>query len=490
VGKGMSSRILAIDIQQDQISCVLLTHDFKGVRILESACMGIVRETKADKHFKAIQTALSQVLGKISDKYDKCIISLPSLYFFFRILDLPFKNRKKNSQILSFELEAYLPCPVEDVDSDFYLFDKNSTINDRTNMAGTASIRTQDLENFKSLFKACNINPDMVTTGGGYSSALVYAGTSDPETFSLFINMEEGLLSIYAVRFGEIAFIRTIGVNAIDPVQSVITNINHTLLSFNESSNNSSELEKIVVSGTASFLPTLRIDIENRIKVPLETFDIFKTPKKIPVLGQFTDKNSDLTHNAIAMGVNYVKAVEGFNFTRQISDLALFYHENRANTVAVAVLCVLLFFAWAVNPILTTQRMGKNIQQLDTSITQVFKSCFPDVQTIVDPVHQMKVKLKALQEKKNIAVFNPYPLCIDLLDEISRALPPALDIDFSRFVRTENNLLVAGSADQFKTIDKMKTYFKNIELFKKVDINSASMDKMDKRVKFNLKILL
>lgn len=73
-----------------------------------------------------------------------------------------------------------------------------------------SSIRTRDLENFKALFNDCHVHPDVVTTGGGYASALVYADASDFESFSLFIHAEEGLLSIYAVRFGEIAFIRTV----------------------------------------------------------------------------------------------------------------------------------------------------------------------------------------------------------------------------------------------------------------------------------------
>lgn len=134
--------------------------------------------------------------------------------------------------------------------------------------------------------------------------------------------------------------------------------------------------------------------------------------------------------------------------------------------------------------------MERAIEQIDNRTIQVFQSCFPDVKTIVDPVHQMKVNIKALQNKKGMNLLDEYPLCIDVLNEVHKSLPSSLDIIFSKFVRTENNLLISGSADQFITIDKMKNYFTNIALFKDVDINSASMDKMDKRVKFNLKILL
>ena len=65
-----------------------------------------------------------------------------------------------------------------------------------------------------------------------------------------------------------------------------------------------------------------------------------------------------------------------------------------------------------------------------------------------------------------------------------------MDIELTRFVRTEDSLMIAGSADTFKTIEKMKQSFKQIRLFQEVDINSAAMDKSIGRVKFNLKVML
>ncbi len=492
----MSNRILAIDIQKDQISSVLLTHSLKGIRIVETACSKIVQETEGDNPLQAVQDTLTAILVNMGDVYGRCIVSIPSDYFFFRTIELPFKNKKKNSLILPFELESYLPYSVEDVEFDLCLLDnlkvtrKNSKNSSKTNMAGVAGIQKDVLKKFKNLFDDCNIHLDVLTPGSGYSAALVCAEAADQSGFLFFIHVEPLLASVYAVRFGEIAFSRIFLLNSDDPIQSVKTNLMHTLLSFNEIFSNPLELDEIIVSGTASFMQELCGDIEKEMNVKVRDFNIFKAEKITPLSGQLDDHQYDSIQNAIAMGVNEIKGVETYNFTRQVSDFTLFYHENRSSVIALAVLSFFLFLAWAINPIIQINRMEKSVEQLDTRITQVFKSCFPDVKTIVDPVHQMQVKVDGLQEKKNSNFFDEYPLCIDLLNEISKSLPSSLDIIFSRFVRTENNLLISGSADQFITIDKMKNYFKNIELFKQVDINSASMDKIDKRVIFNLKILL
>lgn len=486
----MSNRLLAIDIQQDQISSVLLTHSFKGIRIVETACYKIVQETKGDNPLQAVQDTLKKILVKTGNVDGRCIVSIPSHHFFFRTLELPFKNKKKNSLILSFELENYLPCLIEDVEFDFCLLDKNSKNLSKTNMALVAGIQNDMLEKFKKLFDDCDMHLDVVTPGSGYSTAFVCAGAADPSGFLFVMHVEHGRVSVYAVRFGEIAFTRNFSFDSDDPIQSVKTNLIHTLLSFNEVFSNSLELNEIIVSGSASFISELCDDIEKEMKVQVQFFDIFKIEKIIPASGQPDEHQYDSIQNVIALGVNDIKGVETYNFTRQVSDFTIFFHENRFNVLALAIMSFFLFLAWAIHPVIQNNRMEKEIEQIDARINQVFNSCFPEITTIVDPVHQMQVQVDALREKKTSNFFDESSLCIDLLYEISKSLPSSLDIVFSRFVRTENNLLISGSADQFITIDKMKNYFTNIELFKEVDINSASMDKVDKRVIFNLKILL
>ena len=486
----MSSRVLTIDIQQDRISSVILSQGLKGIRIVETACSPMVEPSEADPPFQAVKEAFIQLLEKMGEEYDRCVISIPSVYFFFRTLGLPFKNRKKISQILSFELERYLPWPVEDVTLDFCLLPKNSKESLETTMAGVAGIQTRHLEQFKTIFAECGVHPDVITAGSGYASALFYAGTADPSVFCLFVHVEPFLASVHAVRYGEIAFTRTVLFDADHPIQSVTTNLIHTVLSVNEMFKTPLELKEIVVSGTASFLPVLASDIEKALTVPVHGFDLLIAEQLLPVSESFADDRSNVIQNAIALGLNEIKGVQTVNFSRQVSDVILFYQENKSSILMSAVLSFFLFLAWTLNPIVQMNRMERQIEQLDTRVVQIFKSCFPDVTNIVDPVHQMQLKVDALTEKKNLAFFDDYPLCIDLLNEISKSLPPSLDIVFSRFVRAENNVIVTGSAAQFNTIDKMKNHFKNIALFKEVDIHSASMDKMDKRVTFNLKIVL
>ena len=91
----MSSRILSIDIQLDQISSVALTHSFKGIRIVEIACLKIIQKTDEDDPLQAVKDTLTEILVTMGDMHDRLIVSIPSNFFSFRTLELPFKNKKK-----------------------------------------------------------------------------------------------------------------------------------------------------------------------------------------------------------------------------------------------------------------------------------------------------------------------------------------------------------------------------------------------------------
>jgi general secretion pathway protein L len=486
----MGSRILVIDIQQDQIGSVVLTHDFKSVRVSHAFCCEIAMDIDDESDYEVVKDTIEKILKDNDGLHDKCIISIPSSYFLFRTMELPFKSRKKISQILPLELESFLPFPVEEVESDFCLLHKNRKDTSVKYIVSVTSIRKKYLDYFNDVFTSCDSCPDMVTVGGGYSSALFYATQTDKAELSVFLYVESNVISTYLIRFGEIAFIRAVLLSEKNSFQSAKTNIFHTILSFNDQFNNSQKPDEIIVSGNADFKRELADEIYREINVPVHEFDIFEAAGSTLTHEQEYGEYEGSIQNAISMGLNEIKGVETCKFNQRVSDLTMLYQENKFKLITSTVVSIFLFLAWVINPIMQINKMEDQVQQLDKEIVRVFQSSFPEVKTIVDPVQQMQVKVNALAGENPVDYFDGYPLCIDLLNEMSKVLPPSFDIIFSRLVRTENNLLVAGSVDNFNTIDKMKNLLNKIDSFKSVDINSASMDKADKRIKFNFKILL
>ncbi len=486
----MSTKVLSIDIQEDRVSAALVNSGLKGLQLVDSLCLFFSHNRNSEKLSQDLKTLVSEILEKTGVTYDRCIVSIPADYFFFRTIKFPFKSRKNIRQILSFEIETLLPCNMEEISVDFNLLSNNSKGSADTNKAGVAAILNSHIVFYEAVLGECEIHPDVVTVGTGYSSALAHAGRQGASGVSFFIHMDVNFAALYAVKSGEILLVRTFPLDPDDLVETVKKNIQHTFLAYNDLFQIGSNLKEILVSGPGALDSQFCSGLEKEIDVPVQEYSLFKDSKIKAVSGSFTDHDVDFVQNAIAMCLNEARGIDRFNFSKKVSGLDLFLRENKSSLIVAASLFLVLLFSLTLEPLLGINTMEKRVSSLDTKIMGVFQSSFPEIKTIVDPLHQMRTQVAALKKKEKVALSEKYLLSVDLLREISNSLPSALDIDFTRLVRTQTNLIISGSTDRFNTVDDMKSRLDKVRVFKSVEINSASMDKALNRVKFNLKILL
>lgn len=486
----MSKKVLSIDIQEDRVCAALVSYGLKGFQLVDSLCLVFAHNRHREKLSPDLNALLLEILEKMGAAYDKCIVSIPANCFFFRTIKLPFKTRKNISQILSFEIEALLPCNMEDISVDFNLLSNNSKGSADTNKASVASILNTHIALYQAVLVECEIHPDVVTVGAGYSSALVHAGGRGRSGVSFFMHMETDFAALYAVKAGEILLARTFPLDPDDSMGTVKKNIQHTFLAYNDLFQTNADLNEILVSGPGALGTTFCVGLEKEMDVPVLAYNLLKDSKITAVSGSFADHDVDSVQNAIAMCLNEARGMDRFNFSKKVSGWDLFFNENKSGIIGAAFLSLVFLLFLGIGPVLGINTMETRVSSLDAKIIGVFQSSFPEIKTIVDPLHQMRTQVAALKKKEQVAFSDEYPLSVDLLQEISKSLPPALDIDFTRLVRTQTNLIISGSTDRFNTVDDMKSRLDKVSVFKLVEINSASMDKALNRVKFNLKILL
>jgi general secretion pathway protein L len=486
----MSTSILTVDIQSQQMVSVLFSHGLKGTQMVDSLACRIPAASVGDEtYFTDVKKALAEISARMGHRYDRCLMSIPANRFLFRTLDLPFKQRRKISQIIPFELESYLPFPTGTFEFDFCVLDKDSVPAAPTHPVSVASISRQAIEQYKACFADCGLSTDKIIVGTGYSTALVFAGMTAPADLSILVDVDPFLAGIYMIRSGQIVYCRSFALSQDAPETVVEKNVLHTCLAFDERFTNKRAVTRVAVSGSADFLDRLIENLETRMQVPVQRFnpvDALKITSGRPDSGAL--QNTPI-QNAVAMAAVDIKGGDGYNFSRQVSGMAALYEEHRFSLVFSLILAILVLTTWAVQPILAINDMEKRRQELDRRIVQAFQSSFPEITTIVDPVQQMQVQIAALKKDTSMDAMGEHLLNIDVLHGISRVLPDDMDIVMTRFVRIENNLVLSGSADQFNTVDRMKSYFEDVEIFRDVDINSASMDKIENRVNFSLKIL-
>jgi general secretion pathway protein L len=133
--------------------------------------------------------------------------------------------------------------------------------------------------------------------------------------------------------------------------------------------------------------------------------------------------------------------------------------------------------------------MEKKLARLNHQITGIFTSTFPEIKNIVDPVQQMKIKI---QQTGNNALLpgetEKQIRAIDILNAISKAIPKDVDVILTRFVMGSESVNISGDTDSFNSVDNIKNKLEQTDIFKKIIISAANIDKLDKRVHFKLKV--
>jgi len=144
-----------------------------------------------------------------------------------------------------------------------------------------------------------------------------------------------------------------------------------------------------------------------------------------------------------------------------------------------------------MNIMIDNSSSGKQLLSLDARIHEIFKSTFPEVKRIVDPLQQMRIKIEEIKKKQIIGGdAGGYLPRIEILKQISSRIPSGLDVDLNRLVINPDNILISGITDTFNSVDDMKNQLGREPLFKSATISSANIEKSGKRVRFKLKIEL
>jgi len=124
---------------------------------------------------------------------------------------------------------------------------------------------------------------------------------------------------------------------------------------------------------------------------------------------------------------------------------------------------------------------------------EIVKATFPKEKSIKFPLLQMKSLIKGT-DKESISIKNtqqlPKSKAIDILTVLSESIPPSIDIEISKLVLNQTNLIITGVTNTYNTVDKLKEKIETAELFKNVLIKNASINSKSGNVLFNLVIQL
>jgi general secretion pathway protein L len=484
----MSRKILGLDIRHDAVSAVLIESSIKGTVIEAQAHVPISdRKKDGNNWIVSLETIVQQmdITGSI------CVASFPADEISFRNIQVPFKGRKKIKKILPYELEPTLPFPIEDLIVDFIPLELPE--NQGAKNLISAAVEKSKMQFYLDALAGFNIEPEIVTVGG-CSTATFLANFLDNRQNWLFIDIDKNKGAIFLISSGKTCLIRTFPIQSTArsyKVKSLCNNIRRTLIASEKIVGFEFKPDGGFITGCGIDDLGFDKDMEQALGFPFERADILRYTDIIKQESVPQSWAPFLMDNPLSLALMEIEGTKGFNFRKGPFASKKFWEENKKNLIQSGILFSLVLALGFFSVFLDSYLMGKRMTRLNHQITDIFTSTFPEIKKIVDPVEQMRIKIK---EAKRDALFpgeaETQPLAIDILNTLSKRIPEDADVILTRLVLGSESVVISGDTDTFNSVDNIKSRLEQSGLFKKITISSANIDKSDKRVHFNLKLNL
>jgi hypothetical protein len=283
------------------------------------------------------------------------------------------------------------------------------------------------------------------------------------------------------------------GTQAAERVESCLsifcTDIQNTLHTYGCQSNREVMPEKVFVTGSGSLYPDTESLLERFLDIPVERIDVIKD-KRVHV-GEDVALlwNPGIMDNALALALRDNKQGLGFNFRRDEFEIRKRYFRLKKEIQKAAVFLLVILSLLTADLGVDYYFLKKRYRMLDKQITGIFRQTLPDVKRIVDPVHQMRVKINEIKKSAlSLPGISGNRKVLDLLRDISLRVPGSLDVKVTRMVVDPEGVQIKGETDTFNTVDIIKKGLEPSEYFSAVTISSANLDRSGERVKFEIKL--
>jgi general secretion pathway protein L len=270
-------------------------------------------------------------------------------------------------------------------------------------------------------------------------------------------------------------------------VEAFCQDIQNTLHAFRCEVMEEAAPEKVFLTGGGALYPGMAAMLQEFLQLPVEPVDLVEQTGL--EINEETSQgwNPLLMNSALGLALRNTKGRDSFNFRvgrwRKQKRYEQFKEEIKRIGACVAVIfLVLIADVSADYYVLQKQR-----NHLQGQITSIFKKTFPEVERIVDPAQQMKVKVREAKESLTFPGESfVQGAVVDVLRDMILRIPETADVDVSSLIIDEERVRLKGDTDSFNTVDAVKNGLQESAYFKEVAIGSAQLDRSGNRVRFEL----
>ena len=509
----MPEKILGLDIGRDSIKAVQVMAGLRGYEVARIALVNIDKEGGTEEALKKLFES-----NIFTDSI--CITALPSKDFFFRNIRLPFKDKKKISQTIAYELEPLIPCPADEVLIDYVITDQT----DQTDIFSAAVAKSAAGDLIKYL-KKCNVEASIMDIDAVPVVSRLLTSYTDMTGCGLLLDIgagdttgvifdKSGIINIRRFPFGGEKITKAIAkalkiefseaekrkrLSDTDEAGEEISamcgkffsEVKNTLQSLSLKGHLKEDPAKLFLTGGGGLYLPLQKEMETFFSLPIEMVDISAADDIVMEKEAGKDWNPMLMNQALALAIRETKKNAGFNFARGEFGPKRKYEKFRKDFRWAAAIVFIILCAFGIDLYIDYHYDRAHLNKLKHEITDVFKKTCPEVTRIVDPVQQLKVRIaEARNSSSGLNGHGSEIRTLDIIKDISWLIPESTDFLITSFTFDSAAVKIKGETDNFNTVDNIKNSLSKSNYFKNVTISSATLIKKGSRVGVDLRIEL
>lgn len=495
----MNETILGIDARDDLVVAVMLDYRGRTPRIVETAQVLLGGEV-------SLAEGLAELMAALKRKPSSCHYGLPTATCSLRNVTLPFADQRQVEQTLPMELEDQLITKVDDQVVDHLVTEQGQ---ESTTLIA-AMVDKTTLGFHLGLLGHFRLDPDLVAPGPAPLFQQLAARSAEAEI--LVVDAGSQAITMALCHRGKLVMLRRLGSREVlarpaelladEPaahdqaglktaLDGVVAAIQQSMEIFEAETGIQARPQGLALTGPLSLLPAFVEEMRTRIGLETELVDLRR------LLGLQVDENNGsayvpaLHDRALALALLRDHRNPGFNFRKQEFARRHGFFASRIRVAATATAALLLVGAATGWLYADYRQLRAASQGLETQTLALFKETFPEVGRIVDPLQQMRAKVDELQAPDTgLAMIGQDKRVLGILADFSAHVPKELDLRVQRLAIDHESVQIKATTDTFQTVDRIKNQLAASSLFTEVAIVSATAEKEDNMIRFQMRLLL
>ncbi len=529
----MSQTILGVDVGSYSVKVAEIVRSFNHFELLHFY-ERVIPYNDVLTPEESTTSALTGLVEENGLHWDSLITVIPGQNVACREISLPFGSAKKVEQTIQFELENFLPFPIDEVAYDYYIVRSDKTSSDVL----VAYVTKAALGKFLSTMQGGGMDPRRVGVEGAELINLMHIGMVPPEGSYAMVDIGHSKTTLTICQGKRLIFLRTILIGGRHYTEAIA----HALhIPFEEAEKLKIEIGQLPIEGEE---PQLDEITKTVVKVLQEVTSELVLQIRQTFFG-YHDKNGEIVSGLyLSGGSSRIRGIDrylshrlklnaiflncfDFHFCKigqseahpQVLPMALAialrgvapvglpdlnfrqgdfaYKGNvqqlgggiRRGMLAVAAIFLLAIAYYGIR----SYTLSSSVDQMNKEIKQLVKQAIPvvDEKTVTNPTAGLRVvrsRLTEVNERLQKLSGILYRDTLNVLYEISSKLPPRaelpLDVDDLQFMDA-GKVRLKGSTNSQESFNKIKAALVASPLFKNV-LGTAGPGTVKDTVAFDL----